>query len=154
MPIFKDVGSHLTGLEKLRVMLAEGLRSAYAETLDMRLVEVEDGRVLLEAAVGAGAFNSFGTVHGGFAASLLDSACGYAAVSKLRAHQEIATLELKVSYHKAITPDVSRLRAEGHVLTAGRRIAFLEAKLTDVSGRLYASASSTLIVTTTAPPGA
>jgi uncharacterized protein (TIGR00369 family) len=149
MNLLNEVGSDLSGLEKLRVMLADGRRSGYAETLDIRLVEADEGRVVLESAPGAHVFNSVGTVHGGFIASLLDSACGYAAVSRLTPRHAIATLELKVSYHKAVTHDVGVLRAVGLILTIGRRVAFAEAKLFDVSGRLYASATSTLLVTTT-----
>jgi uncharacterized protein (TIGR00369 family) len=70
-------------------------------------------------------------------------------VSRLTPRHAIATLELKVSYHKAVTHDVGVLRAVGLILTIGRRVAFAEAKLFDVSGRLYASATSTLLVTTT-----
>lgn len=150
MDLLNEVGSHLSGLEKLRVMLADGRRSGYARTLDIRLVDVDEGRVVLESTPGDHVFNSIGTVHGGFIASLLDSACGYAAVSKLTPRHAIATLELKVSYHKAITHEVGVLRAEGLILTIGRRVAFAEAKLLDAAGRLYASATSTLLVTTTA----
>jgi len=66
--------------------------------------------------------------------------------SQLQAGQGYTTLELKVAYHKAATSQTGLLRAEGRVLTMGRRAAFAEAKLTDASGRLYASATSTLLV--------
>ena len=87
-----------------------------------------------------------GSVHGGYAATLLDSACGCAAHSRLTASQAFTTLELKVAYHKRITKDTGLLRAEGNLLSFGQRVAFAEAKLTDVQGTLYASATSTLLV--------
>jgi uncharacterized protein (TIGR00369 family) len=80
------------------------------------------------------------------AATLLDSACGCAVHSRLTASQRYTTLELKVAYHKAITKETGLVRAEGSVLSLGKRAAFAEAKLTDARGRLYASASSTLLV--------
>ena len=85
-------------------------------------------------------------MHGGYSATLLDFACGCAVHSRLSASQAYTTLELKVAYHKPITKDSGRLRAEGRVLSCGRRAAFAEAKLTDAGGKLYASATSTLLV--------
>jgi uncharacterized protein (TIGR00369 family) len=85
-------------------------------------------------------------VHGGYAATLLDSACGCAAHSRLTALQAFTTLELKVAYHKRITKDTGLLRAEGNLLSFGQRVAFAEARLTDAQGTLYASATSTLLV--------
>jgi uncharacterized protein (TIGR00369 family) len=85
-------------------------------------------------------------VHGGYTATLLDSACGCAVHSQLGAAQRFATLELKVAYHKPITVQTGRVRAEGRVLSFGRRAAFAEASLTDAAGALLASASSTLLI--------
>lgn len=85
-------------------------------------------------------------MHGGYAATLLDSCVGCAVHSRLSATQAYTTLELKVAYHKAITRDSGLLRAEGTVLSLGRRAAFAEGKLTDASGKLYASATSTLLI--------
>ena len=108
--------------------------------------EVDVGRAVFEGVPGHHAYNPIGMVHGGYAATLLDSACGCAVHSQLQAGQGYTTLELKVAYHKAATSQTGLLRAEGRVLTMGRRAAFAEAKLTDASGRLYASATSTLLV--------
>ena len=85
-------------------------------------------------------------MHGGYAAALLDSACGCAVHSRLRADQGYTTLELKIAYHKAMTDKTGLVRAVGTVLTMGRRAAFSEAKITDANGVLYASATSTLLV--------
>jgi len=77
---------------------------------------------------------------------MLDSACGCAVHSRLSASQSYTTLELKVAYHKAMTGKTGLVRAEGRVITLGRRAAFAEATLKDTAGRLYASATSTLLV--------
>ena len=146
MNLFDDVGSHLTGLEQLRALQAGGRRSPFADLLDMRLVEVDAGRVVIESTASNATLNTHGTAHGGFIASLLDSACGLATVSKLGANQHSTTLELKISYHRAITSDAGVIRAEGVVVSIGRRVAFAEARLRDASGRLAATATSTLPV--------
>ena len=101
---------------------------------------------MFEGTPGPHAYNPIGMVHGGYAATLLDSACGCAVHSQLRAGQSYTTLELKIAYHKALTSESGPLRAEGRVLSMGRRAAFAEGKLLDASGRLFASATSTLLV--------
>ncbi len=136
----------LTGLEQLRALMASGRRPGIADSLDFDLTEVDAGRAVFEGTPGQHAYNPIGMVHGGYAATLLDSACGCAVHSKLSATQSYTTLELKVAYHKALTSQTGPLRAEGIVLTVGRRVAFAEAKLLDASDRLYASATSTLLV--------
>jgi uncharacterized protein (TIGR00369 family) len=92
------------------------------------------------------ACNPIGTVHGGYAATVLDSACGCAVHSQLTATQAYTTLDLNVSYRKPITRDTGRLWAEGRVRSLGRRVAFAEAQFTDADGKLYASATSTLLI--------
>ncbi len=146
MNLLHEIGNHLTGLEQLKVMMTNDLRPGIGETLDIRLIEVEEGLVVLEATPGVHLYNPIGTVHGGFAATMLDFACGYAVLSKLTPGMSFSTLELKVAYHKAITKDTGPVRAEGTIVTMGRRAAFTEARLVDVHGRLYASATSSLLV--------
>lgn len=136
----------LSGLDTLRALIAAGKRPPIAVTLGFDLLEIEDGRAVFVGTPGVQTYNPLGMVHGGYAATLLDSACGCAVHSQLRATQTYTTLELKVAYHKPLTSETGLVRAEGSVLSLGRRVAFAEAKLTDTSGRLYASATSTLLV--------
>ncbi len=140
------VGS--TGLEQLRALLRSGGQPSIGVTLQFSGVAFDDGFAAFEGVPGEHAYNPLGTVHGGYAATLLDSACGCAVHSKLAAGQTYTTLELKVAYHRAMTKDTGLVRAEGRVLSFGRRAAFAEAKLTDASGKLYASATSSLLVMT------
>ena len=151
MSLIADVTSHLgrtdlPGLEQLRALIASGQRPGIAVSLDFALTEVDTGHAVFEGTPGAHAYNPIGMVHGGYAATLLDSACGCAVHSQLRAGQSYTTLELKVAYHKALTSETGAIRAEGRVLSMGRRAAFAEGKLVDASGRLVASATSTLLV--------
>lgn len=146
MNLFAEIGIHLSGLERLRTMMEGGRLTGIEQTLGFRLIEVEDGRVVVEGTPGLHVYNPFGVVHGGYAASILDNACGYAAQSKMAPGQTCTTLELKVAYHKAMTKETGPVRAEGKIVSIGRRAAFTEARLTDVAGKLYASATSSLIV--------
>ena len=136
----------LTGREKAESLMRQERRAGITALLDFTLTEVADGRVVFEGAPSAAVYNPMGTVHGGYAATLLDSACGIAVLSKLTADQGFTTLELKVSYHRAMTHATGPVRAEAKVVTMGRRTAFTEATLTDAAGRLYATATSTLLV--------
>lgn len=116
------------------------------ETLDFQLIEIGEGIAVFTAAPASKTYNPQGTVHGGYSAALLDSACGCAVHSCLSAEQGYTTIELKVSYHRPITIETGPVRAEAKVISIGKRIAFTEGRLTDMSGRLYASATSTLMV--------
>jgi uncharacterized protein (TIGR00369 family) len=136
----------LTGLEQLREHLAGNRRPGIDVSLDFKLVDVQEGRVTFEGVPGEHAYNPIGSIHGGYAATLLDSACGCAVHSTLSATQTYTTLELKVSYLKAMTKDTGPVRAEGRIISIGRRVGFAEATLTDANGKVYATATSTLLV--------
>ncbi len=101
---------------------------------------------MFEGVYGEHAYNPIDTVHGGYAATLLNSACGCALHSSLAAGQGYTTLELKVSYHKAITSKTGVVRAIWTLVSLGRQAAFAEARLEDAAGKLLASATSTLLV--------
>jgi uncharacterized protein (TIGR00369 family) len=146
MSLMEQIAPGRSGAEQLRAMMAPGQDPGIGKTLGFKLIEVGDGSVVFEGTPGEHAYNPIGTVHGGYAATLLDSACGCAVHSKLSASQAYTTLELKVAYHKAMTAGTGPVRAEGRVVTLGRRTAFAEARLVGGDGRLYASATSTLLV--------
>ena len=138
----------MSGIDQLRAMVAADAQPAIGRTLDFALVEVEEGRAVFEGNPDGRVYNPIGSVHGGYAATLLDSACGVAVHSRLAPGQAYTTLELKVSYLRGMTVDTGPVRAEGVVVSIGRRVAFAEAKLTDAAGRLLATATSTLLVIT------
>jgi uncharacterized protein (TIGR00369 family) len=146
MSILELAEAPMSGLDQLRAWMAGGRQPAIGETLGFKLVEAEEGRAVFEGIPGLHVYNPIGMVHGGYAATLLDSACGCAVHSRLSAAQAYTTLELKVAYHKAMRADTGPVRAEGRVISLGRRTAFAEARLTDAEGRLLATATSTLLV--------
>ena len=146
MSLADEVAPGVDGLSQMKALLASGRKPGIAESLDFDLLEVELGRVVFTGQPGPHAYNPIGTVHGGYAATLLDSCCGCAAHTKLSATQAYTTVEIKVSYLKPITRDTGRLRAEGTVLSMGRKVAFTEGKLVDAAGKVYATATSTLVI--------
>ena len=146
MSLVDEVAPGRTGLEQLQALMDAGRMAGIGKSLQFTLVEVAHSRAVFEGDPGPHAYNPIGAVHGGYAATLLDSACGCAVHAALSATQGYTTLELKVVYHRAMTDKTGLVRAEGRVMTIGRRAAFAEATLKDASGKLYASATSTLMV--------
>ena len=134
------------GLQQLQALQAQGVRVPIGETMGFDLVEVERGRAVFSGNPDGRVYNPLGGVHGGYAATLLDSACGMAVHSQIAAGQGYTTLELKVSYLRGMTDASGPVRAEGRVISMGRRVAFAEATLHDKDGRLCATATSTLLI--------
>jgi uncharacterized protein (TIGR00369 family) len=110
------------------------------------LVEVSPGHAVFQGAPGKGHLNPMGTVHGGWFATLLDSALGCSVHSLLPAGRAYTTAELGVNLVKALTPKVQRVRAEGKVIHCGRQLATAEARLVGPDGTLYAHATTTCLV--------
>jgi uncharacterized protein (TIGR00369 family) len=117
-----------------------------ARTLGYDVSEVTDGRVVVTATPTDALLNPAGTVHGGFAATLLDSCMGLAIWSTLEKGVGQTTLEFKISLVRPITPETGPIRAEGIVLNRGRRIGTAEGRITDTKGRLLAHGSTTCLI--------
>jgi uncharacterized protein (TIGR00369 family) len=136
-----------SGLELLQAMLRGELPAApIARTLDFMLLEVDEGRALFQGKPGPAHLNPLGTVHGGWYATLLDSALGCAVHTTMPAGRAYTTAELGVNLVKSIGPKVQRVRAEGRVLHCGRQLATAEARLFGPDGTLYAHATTTCLV--------
>ena len=146
MDVIATSPAGLDGYGQLRALMDSGRRPPIAETLGFDLVELERGRAVFAGNPDGSVYNPIGSVHGGYAATLLDSACGCAVHSQLGADQAYTTLELKVAYHRPLSEMSGTVRAEGRVVSLGRRAGFAEATLVDGKGRLCASATSTLLV--------
>jgi len=116
------------------------------QLLDFTLEEVDDGRAALVIEPHESQYNPMGSVHGGIAATMLDSAMGLAVCSKCTAGRTFTTLEIKVNYLRAMSIETGPVRAIGRVIHFGRQIAMAEASLVDSSGKLYAQASSTVLL--------
>ena len=136
-----------SGLDQIRAIFAG--RTGYegiVKTLDLRPVSAEEGFIVFEGSPTQAVYNPLGVVHGGYAATLLDTVMGCAVHSSLKAGQGYTTLELKIAYHRALTEASGPVRAEGRVVSIGRRAAFADGKLFDKDGRLCATATTTCLL--------
>jgi uncharacterized protein (TIGR00369 family) len=117
-----------------------------ADLIGFSLTEVDFGRVVFESTPEFKHYNPLGIVHGGYAATLLDSCMGCCVHSTLPVGVGYTTLEFKVTFMRAITTETGPVKAEGRILNAGRRAATAEGRLTDAKGRLLAHATTTCLV--------
>jgi uncharacterized protein (TIGR00369 family) len=137
----------LTGLQMMQAMLrGEIPYAAIAKTLDFTIVEVDAGRAVFQGSPGPAHLNPMGTIHGGWYATMLDSALGCAIHTMMPPGRGYTTAELGVNLVRAIGPKVPRVRAEGKVIHCGRQLATAEARLFGPDGTLYAHATTTCLV--------
>ena len=137
----------LTGLQQMQAMRRGDIPyAASAKTLDFLIVDVDEGRAVFQGTPGTTHLNPMGTVHGGWFATLLDSALGCAVHTRMAPGRGYTTAELGVNLVKALTPKVPRVRAEGRVIHCGRQLATAEARLVGPDGTLYAHATTTCLV--------
>jgi acyl-CoA thioesterase len=125
-----------------------GIGSPLNELLDMRLMSLGDGEAVFEAMPSRRFYNPQQRTHGGYAATLLDSAMGCAIFSRLGKNANFGTIELKVNYVRGIFAETGRLTCTGKVIHFGRRIQTAEARIVDAAGKLYAHGSGTFMVYT------
>lgn len=135
------------GLSFLRAIIAGTLpQPPIGETLGFKLVEADNGRAVFEGVPEYRHYNPIGSVHGGFAATLLDSALGCAIFSTLAKGDTWTTLELKLNFVRGLTKDTGPVRAEGRIIHRGRTVATSEGDLKDKAGKLYAHATTTCMI--------
>ncbi|MEO8653591.1 MAG: PaaI family thioesterase [Ramlibacter sp.] len=136
-----------SGLEIMQALLRGELPYAtIARTLDFFLVEVSEGRAVFQGTPGPAHLNPMGTIHGGWYATLLDSALGCAVNTLMPAGRSYTTAEPSVNLVRAIGPKAPRVRAEGKVVHCGRQLATAEGRLYGPDGTLYAHATTTCLV--------
>ena len=136
-----------SGLALFQAMIAGELPAPpISRTLDFILVEAEHGRVVFQGRPGFAHYNPMGMVHGGWFATLLDSALGCAVASILPAGKAYTTAELKVNIVRPLSDKVPFVRAEGHIIHGGNRMATADARLTGADGKLYAHGSTTCFI--------
>jgi uncharacterized protein (TIGR00369 family) len=136
-----------SGLETLQAMLRGELPyPPIGKTLDFMLVEVEPGKAVFQGTPGPAHLNPMGSVHGGWYATLLDSALGCAVHTMMPAGRGYTTAELSVNLVRAINGKTPRVRAEGKVIHCGRQLATAEARLYGPDGTLFAHGTTTCLV--------
>ncbi|HEX2340708.1 MAG TPA: PaaI family thioesterase [Vicinamibacterales bacterium] len=140
----------LSGIDYFRrIQSGEAPRAAMLELLGMRLLEVDEGRVVFGVTPTEQHYNATGIAHGGLAATLLDSALGCAINTLAPAGRVFTTLELKVNFTRPIRVESGALRCEAHVVHMGSRTATSEGRIVDARGKLYAHGTTTCIVVDT-----
>lgn len=136
-----------SGLEYMRQLLSgEREPSGMARLMNMRLVEVEEGRAVFAVAPDERHYNALGIAHGGLAATLLDSALGCAINTAVPAGRVFTTLEMKVNYVRPMRRETGEVRCEARVLHAGSRVATAEGRVVDAAGKLYAHGTATCML--------
>ncbi len=135
------------GLGFLSAMIAGKVpQPPIGKILGFHLIEAEAGRAVFEGVPEYNHYNPIGTVHGGYAATLLDSALGCAIFSTLHKGDAWTTLDLKLNFVHGMTKDTGPVRAEGRIIHRGRTVATSEGDLKDASGKLYAHATTTCMI--------
>ncbi len=142
-----EAGRGLSGLEYLRkIVTGELPRPPIGELMNFDITELSEGRAVFTVEPAEYHYNPIGVVHGGLAATLLDSAMGCAVHSRLPAGEGYTTLEIKVNYIRPMTSETGRVRCEAKVIHVGGRTASAEGRVVDESGKLYAHGTTTCII--------
>ncbi|MEL7029881.1 MAG: PaaI family thioesterase [Pseudomonadota bacterium] len=137
----------MTGLEQLQAMLEQKLPAPpIAKTLNFILHEVEEGRAVFRGEPLSAFLNPLGLIHGGWIATLLDSALGCAVQAKLNKGEGYTTADFNVHCVRAVMPDTGEMFCEGKIVHRGRRMATAEATLKDANGKLYAHGTETCFI--------
>jgi uncharacterized protein (TIGR00369 family) len=135
------------GLSFLKAMIDGSiLQPPMTATLGFRLIEAEHGRAVFAGEPRYEHYNPLGSVHAGFAATLLDSALGCAVHATLAKGETYVTAELKMNLVRPLTKDTGIVRAEARIVHRGRTLGTSEGYLRDAAGKLYAHATTTCII--------
>lgn len=137
----------MSGLQYLEAMMRGDVpRMPIETTLGFQLAEAADGRTVFESVPQVAHYNAIATVHAGYTATLLDSCMACAVLSTLPKGTGFTTMEFKISLLRPMTKDTGLVRAEGLIMSRGRRAATAEGRLTDKRGKLIAHATTTCLV--------
>jgi uncharacterized protein (TIGR00369 family) len=142
-----EIMASMTGIDFVRAIFSGKLPAPpIMQTIEPFDSTAEPGVVVMHSTPGFRHYNPIGSVHGGYAATLLDSVMGLAVHTMLPPGTGYTTLEFKISFIKGMTEDTGAVRSEGRTLNVGRRTATAEARITDSKGRLLAHATTTCLV--------
>jgi uncharacterized protein (TIGR00369 family) len=158
MEVFQDE-TRRVGIVSPEVLVAEGGMSfltgmingrhpcaPYSDTMDIELVEVEEGRVVFVGTPSARYLNPIGTIHGGWAATILDGAMAYCIHSTLKVGEGYTSIEMKINYVRPVLASTGIVRCEGKLIHRGSRTATSEGRLLDERGKLLAHGSETCMI--------
>jgi uncharacterized protein (TIGR00369 family) len=144
-----------TGLDYLqRIVSGEYAQLPIGEHLGFRIAAVEPGKVTIKGRPDERSYNLLNSVHGGWTAAVLDTAMALSNVSLMAADQTFTTIDIRINYLRPITVGTGEVTAVGNVLQSGRKIAYVEAKLTDAGGKLLAHGTGSLLILPRGPAAA
>ena len=145
---FVDVREHGgSGLDYLqRVVAGEFAQPPIGLTLGFHIAAVAPGRVTIRGRPDEKSYNLISTIHGGWAAAVLDTAMALSCLSTLAADQGFTTLDIRVNYLRPITAGTGEVTSEGHVINAGKRVAYCEASLVDAAGKMLAHGTGSCLI--------
>lgn len=135
-----------SGLAAIRQRLKSGELSAMHAHMNMKTVDVGEGWSVIEATARPEFDNAYCRTHGGFAATLIDTALGVAVMAHLPAGTPAGTIDLNIKYVRKIDPATGKLFARGKVVHGGRTLITAEARVEDASGVLYAHGSGSFLI--------
>lgn len=142
-----DARDALSGLEYMQQLMAGELpRSGMAQLMNFRLVEVSEGHAVFTVKPDERHYNGLGIVHGGLAATLLDSALGCAINTMMPPGRIFTTLEMKLNYVRPMRRETGEVRCEANVIHVGGRVATAEGRIVDEGGKLYAHGTATCML--------
>jgi uncharacterized protein (TIGR00369 family) len=140
-------GLSMPGIDYLKAMIARELPPPpMARLMQFDLVDVEPGKVVVTCEPDASMYNPNGAIHGGLVCTVLDSVAGLALHSTMPAGKGYTSIEIKVNYLKPVRLNAGPLSATGTVVKSGARVGFTEGVVTDASGKVVATATSTLLI--------
>ena len=142
-----EIRRQLSGIEFFRKMIAGELPPPpLVVLLGLKLVEAEPGRVTFVGVAREEFYNGMGVAHGGFAATLLDSALGCAINTMMPAGRSFTTIDLQIHYTRPLRKEAGELRCTATVVHAGSRTATSEGRIVDAAGKVYAHGTTTCIL--------
>jgi len=146
-PLVSSADRTGTGLEFLRKMVSgEYANLPIGDHLGFRIAAVEKGRVSVVGRPDERSYNLLKSVHGGWIATVLDTALALSGLSTLGADQTFTTLDIRINYLRPITVETGEVTAHGSVIQAGRKVAYCEARLVDGAGKLLAHGTGSCLI--------
>ncbi|MEX0583597.1 MAG: PaaI family thioesterase [Sneathiella sp.] len=142
----EEARKEMTGLQQLQALLDGGIPPAISQTLDFELSEISFGKAIFSGVPGEKHLNPLGTVHGGYAATLLDSALGCSIHTALEPGERYTTVDLNIKYLRAMLPGMGAVTATAEIVHKGRKIATAEGRLIGDDGKLYATGNTTCVI--------
>ncbi|MCF8466125.1 MAG: PaaI family thioesterase [Sneathiella sp.] len=142
----EEARKEMTGLQQMQAFIDGGTPPPIARTLDFDLADISHGKAVFKGIPGEKHLNPLGTVHGGYAATLLDSALGCSIHTVLEPGERYTTVDLNVKYLRAMMPGMGTVTVTAEVVHKGRKIATSEARILGEDGKLYATGNTTCAI--------